>query len=98
MPIEPKINEELIKKIKEEQNPQLKVKLIGLYDVLMRIYEEDDKFDKITRLENFRFQEEMREKFEEVIKVMKGEVSISSNMIKNPQKFFTKKEMESELY
>lgn len=55
MPIEPKINEELIKKIKEEQNPQLKVKLIGLYDVLMRIYEEDDKFDKITRLENFRF-------------------------------------------
>ena len=42
MPIDNKINNLIKEKIREENDAVLKVKLIGLYDLLLKIYDSDD--------------------------------------------------------
>ena len=42
MPIENKIDKLIQEKIKNEEDPILKTKLIALYDLLLKIYASDD--------------------------------------------------------
>ena len=55
MPIENKIDKLIQEKIKNEEDPILKTKLIALYDLLLKIYASDDQYDKVSRKENYEY-------------------------------------------
>lgn len=70
MPIDNKIDKLIIEKIKNENDPILKTKLIGLYDLLLKIYNSDDHYDKISREENYKYNNKVNELFRKTLDVI----------------------------
>lgn len=77
MPLSNKTKEEILNKIKAEQNPSIKIQLIALYHHLTQIYSEDDKFDQITRVENYDYHQKLRDQFFRGIAIIRGEIPVS---------------------
>lgn len=59
----------------------------------MQIYKEDDRFDEITRKENFEYHQKCRELFFRGIAIMNGEITPNLEMLKKPERFFSEAEL-----
>ena len=96
MPIKHQTKEALVQKIKQENDPKLQIQLIALYKLLMQVYEEDDHFDKVSQKGNYEYHHKIRNLFFKGIAIMKGEEPVSMSSLKNPERFFSKEELEKQ--
>ena len=94
MPIETKVHEDLVKAIKKKKNPE-KLQLIALYDLLIKMYNEDDRYQSELRTSTFEKTELIRNLYNEALSILKSEIDINPEQIENPSEFFSVEEQNS---
>lgn len=97
MPIKGEIKENLLKEIKETEQPE-KLRLVGLYRQLQRIYEKDDEYSRNTTAFAFETHEKLRNLSTKAMQIMKNEEPINEAELTDKDQFFTPEELESEEY
>ena len=76
MPIKGEIKENLLKEIKETEQPE-KLRLVGLYKQLHRIYEKDDEYSRNTTAFAFETHEKLRNLSTKAMQIIKNEEPIN---------------------
>ena len=87
-------NKKVIEAIKE-RTPQDKIKLVGLYHLLVKINEAEDNLDKFETTTEYEAHLKEKALFQSALEVYRGQKGFSKDHTPNLSEFFTEEEMKS---